>query len=306
MIQHPKKVTFVVDSLDTLPYQLENERTIIRRSNASATPATILYNLFVGNLLPGSKILSSSRQHTIVKYGGDLRPDRIISLEGLSNESIDNLVYGFLGQEKGHWVLEYFKTKCPVLYILGRIPAFLVFSLIGLSARIDEDTFTPKTISGIMMNLMESLVHSKHLVKLGSLHEHDFNKIISMLKKLSFDGMKEGRVLFSEQDFKAVGLNANEVTDLVVILPGRVDFITRLMLGESVMFYSHQSIQEFFSALYIAEMESGDFKSFISDKIHESNFLTIRRMLAGILLDPEVRRKAHRRFLRGLSELKFS
>lgn len=275
--ENPCKILFVLDSLDTLPYTLDGEKEVCD-FEGKTTPPTVLWNLLSGRLFPGCRIITSSREHTIRNYKDALRAEKVIALAGLTKDSIHEIIAGYLDKEEADEILLYLETKSPSLMSLCSIPVFLVFTLIGW--KIKSKDFVPSTMSGIMVLLLSSLMHSEHA------HVVNIEDVINKLKVLSFDCTMEHTVLFPTSKLGVYDLDPSEVTDVAILAPGK--FLKKLLEGDDFLFFCHQSIQETLTAFHVAEMEYGEFTKFVDEYLHTPHFYIIRRILCGILLDSEV------------------
>nr|XP_039250972.1 uncharacterized protein LOC120328523 isoform X2 [Styela clava] len=290
VLENSEKVVLIIDSLDTLGHELDDETELIEPWD-HACPSIILYNIFIGHILKKAKILSSSREYKVKNYGGKLRPDRIISLGGLNRESIQNLVFGFLKEDDAKRAWEILDKKCPDLMALCEIPMFLTFAMVVLAEKEYESSFVPNTGTGIMINLLQYLLHSKHARASG---EHDIEYVVhavNKMKELAFKGTMKGKVIFSEEDLTEVELTPNEVTDLAIVVPGSLnkeEQYQQILERDIEAMFAHQIIQEVLTALFIGQKSEKDFSEFISKYLHTSEFSVIRRMLNGVFLDPLV------------------
>nr|XP_039249522.1 uncharacterized protein LOC120327163 [Styela clava] len=158
--ENPDKVLFMIDSLDTLTYSPDGVYEIIDISEP-AYPEVIVWNLLSGNLFPGCCIISSTREHAIRNYRGEVRPGIVIALAGLSIESIKEIIAGYGGNEEAEKTVEYLKTKAPLLLLLCTTPVMLVFTLISL--KINPD-LKPRTMTGIMVLVMQCILRSPHFL----------------------------------------------------------------------------------------------------------------------------------------------
>ncbi|XP_039247777.2 uncharacterized protein LOC120325723 isoform X2 [Styela clava] len=305
MLRNSENVILILDSLDTLTYEVDDESQIIGPYECSS-PGTILYNIFLGKILPKAQILSSSREYKIRNYKGELCADRIISLGGLTNDSIHNLVFGFLENNKAERVWNILHTQSLDLMSLCETPVFLAFTLVGLVQKGVDHSFVPNTMSGVMVNLLQSLLHSKHARALGRFSTEYVIAAINKMKKLSFQGTEQRKVLFKNEDLKKVHLTTEEITDLAIVVPGKTHepFYQQILEGEAIAIFAHQVLQEVLTALSVAEMTEDNFKYFISEFIHQPYFSVIRRITCGTLLNEDVFEEASENLLQVTGDAK--
>ncbi|XP_077975333.1 uncharacterized protein LOC144431288 isoform X1 [Styela clava] len=272
---NPDKVLFVLDSLDTHSYTIDGVYKTLN-IHEEASPECILWNFVSGKFFPGSRIITSSREHAIRNYNGEVRADKIVSLAGLTKESICKIVVGYFGEEEGMDTMGILETKSPSLLSLCAIPVFLVFTLIGLKSSFG---FSPKTISGVMILVLQSILRSPHR------HERYIEDVLKKLQKLSFFGTVKGQVQFQATEFGEYGITVKEARDLTIVAP---KLKGKLFKGEEILFFAHQSLQETLTALYIARMPIEEFRDFVYNFLHLPRNAVIRRVLCGILLDTQV------------------
>nr|XP_039255171.1 uncharacterized protein LOC120332035 [Styela clava] len=277
---HPEEVLFMLDSLDTLQYTIDGVYEIIS-PDEPAYPEVITWNFLAGKLFPGCRILSSSREHSIRNYWGEVRPDKVIALAGLTMESIKEIIYGYEGNEEAEKILEFLKIKAPLHLLTCTTPVMLVYTLIALKFKSD---FKPNTMTGIMTVVMQSILRSPHT------HQENILEALDKLKELSYNGTVERRVLFTEDDFHQVNLKLEEATDLAILAPGGI--YRKLLRGIHLLYFQHQSIQEMLTSLYVLGLDLKSFEQFIDKHLYTGHFVLIRKMMCGLLLNPTVYEEA--------------
>ncbi|XP_077966330.1 uncharacterized protein LOC144419943 [Styela clava] len=273
---HPEEVLFMLDSLDTLQYTVDGVYEVINLDEP-AYPEVIMWNFLSGKLFPGCRIISSSREHSIRNFWGEVRPDKVIALAGLTMESIKEIISGYEGDEEAEKIMEFLKIKAPLLLFLCTTPVMLVYTLIALKLKSD---FKPNTMTGIMIEVMQSILRSSHT------HQENILEVLGKLKELSYIGTVERRVLFTEDDFRQVHLKPEEATDLAILAPGGI--YRKLFQGIHLLYFQHQSIQEMLTSFYILGLDLKPFKKFVDKHLHTGHFVFVRRMICGFLLNPTV------------------
>ncbi|XP_077976337.1 uncharacterized protein LOC144432122 [Styela clava] len=277
---HPGEVLFMLDSLDTLQYTVDGVYEIITLDEP-AYPEVIIWNFLAGKLFPGCRIISSSREHSIRNYWGEVRPDKVIALAGLTMESIKDIIAGYEGNEESEKIMEFLEIKAPLLLSLCTTPVMLVYTLIALKFKSD---FKPNTMTGIMIVVIQSILRSPHT------HQENILEVMGKLKELSCIGTLEHRVLFTENDFRLVNLKPEEATDLVILAPGGI--YVKLFQGIHLLYFQHQSIQELLTSFYILGLDLKSFMKFVDEYLHTGHFVLIRRMICALLLNPVVYEEA--------------
>nr|XP_039259306.1 NACHT, LRR and PYD domains-containing protein 12-like [Styela clava] len=273
---HPEEVLFMLDSLDTLQYTVDGVYELISLDEP-AYPEVIMWNFLSEKLFPGCRIISSSREHSIRNYWGEVRPDKVIALAGLTMDSIKEIISGYEGNEEAEKIIEFLKIKAPPLLLLCTTPVMLVYTLIALKFKSD---FKPNTMSGIMIVVMQSILRSPHT------HQEITMEVLDKLKELSYIGTIKQRVLFTEDDFRQVHLKPEEATDLAILAPGGT--YRKLFQGIHLLYFQHQSLQEMLTSFYIIGLDLKSFKEFVDKHLHTGHFVFVRKMICGFLLNPTV------------------
>uniref|UniRef100_UPI001939B83C NACHT, LRR and PYD domains-containing protein 12-like n=1 Tax=Styela clava TaxID=7725 RepID=UPI001939B83C len=273
---HPEEVLFMLDSLDTLQYTVDGVYEVISLDEP-AYPEVIMWNFLSEKLFPGCRIISSSREHSIRNYWGEVRPDKVIALAGLTMESIKKIISGYEGNEEAEKIMEFLKIEAPPLLLLCTTPVMLVYTLIALKFKSD---FKPNTMSGIMIVVMQSILRSPHT------HQEITMEVLDKLKELSYIGTMKQRVLFTEDDFRQVHLKPEEATDLAILAPGGT--YRKLFQGIHLLYFQHQSFQEMLTSFYILGLDLKSFKEFVDKHLHTGHFVFVRKMICGFLLNPTV------------------
>nr|XP_039262427.1 uncharacterized protein LOC120338477 [Styela clava] len=290
---NPDRFLFVLDSLDSLQYEVDGVYKYIDDVNEEANPEAILSNFLAGNLFPGSRIITSSREHSIRNYKGEVRPQKVIALTGLTNESIEEVINGYLGKEKGRQTMQYLKNECPAQLALCSTPVLLVYTLIVL----EGGEFRPTTTAGITVAVFQIILRSEHT------REQDILEILNKLKSLAYNGTMRSQVHFSAEDFYRVGLENIDAATSITILSLKDRTKQRIFQGNDLLFFSHQSLQEMLSAFYISEMSLEKFKEFVSQHLHDLRFRVVRRFLCGVLMDNELFEQAELLLIHGVASV---
>lgn len=282
---HPEKFLFVLDSLDTISFTHASNDDVIESPVDASLPQIILIYLLSGDLFPGCRVITSSREYSIRNYSPKIRPNKVVGLMGLTKQSIMKVMEGYLGIDDAKITMNYLNTQSPAQLALCSTPVVLVYTLIGLKI---ESNYKPTTMTGIMVLVVLNIMRSPHT------RQQNVVNAIEKLMKLSFTGTMEGRVLFTKDEIRNLDLNPTDVSDLVIFAPD----IDQQKVGSSkdVLFFPHQSIQELFAAFRIASMNLEEFRNTVEKVINKTHMAVIRRLLCGILLDNEVHNVSNEMF----------
>nr|XP_039256968.1 protein NLRC5-like [Styela clava] len=279
---HSEKFLLVIDGADQYASPQDLGKL---RGNANhyekADPKLLINLILAQKLLPGIKLLYSSREHVLRFFEGEVRPERVIALAGLDEESVEKLIYAFSG-EHGEYVMNRLKKEARGLLSLCSIPMFLVLTVTVL---ILYRNLNPKKMTDILLLVLLNTMKSEHM-RAGGREDVSIYEVFNRLKKMSFDGMRNKKVTFAESDLPE-GITIDHLKDIMIPIPRSIGINQRLFEKNFVFFFIHQSIQEALSALYVAEMSTKEFEKFVSTELHLSHWVVVRRILCGSILNPE-------------------
>nr|XP_039264287.1 uncharacterized protein LOC120340101 [Styela clava] len=276
--QNQSKSILFLDRLDQATWSLLGKHNKMKYTDKSST-ATVMYNIITGNLFPDMTIVISSREFRVASLPSELRPQFITALAGLAQNDIKRLFIAIIG-DSGEKAWEKLTMQSPALIPLSSVPIFLIFNAIVCK---DNPDNPPDTMTEVMLQILHIFMRSDHAHK----KEH-IEEILQKLMLMSFEGTKEKRVIFTIKDLEKVKLSPLEVRDFVIKVPGKNMFNQHLMEGDHLMFFSHQILQEVLSALYISNMDSTTFRTFIETEIRDEHWAVVRRFLSGIILNPDI------------------
>nr|XP_039260853.1 uncharacterized protein LOC120337199 [Styela clava] len=273
--KHQSECIFFLDGLDEVSWNLEKNYNKMTYTDKSST-ATIMYNFLSRNLFPDATLVISSREYGIASLPYELRPQMVIALAGLDQEDIKRLFIAVSG-ESGEESWNKFTVQSPSLVQFLRVPLFLIFNAIVLK-------FNPQNlpdITDVMIQILRIFFRSSH-----ARISRNINQYIHKLMGMSFEGIKEKRVIFTIGDLQKFGLHSDEVRNLIIKVPGyKILFNQHLMEGDVLMHFSHQIFQELLACLYIANMDLDIFQSFVTTEIHSDHWAVVLKFLCGIILN---------------------
>nr|XP_039263689.1 uncharacterized protein LOC120339593 [Styela clava] len=287
MQENQSKCILFLDGLDQATWSLiEKKHNKMRYTDKSST-ATIMYNLITGHLFPKMTIVISSREHRIARLPLELRPQFMTALAGLNLDDVKRLFIAVLG-DTGEKAWEKLTMQSPALIAFSSVPLFLIYNAIVCK-------FNPEkladTMTEVVLEILRIFTRSDHIHEFKQKKDKQIQQILCNLMKMSFDGTKEKRVIFTIHDLEKVKLESREVNSIIINVPGKSMFNQRLMEIDHLMFFSHQVIQEILSALYISNMDSTMFRNFVETEIEGDHWAVVRRLLSGIILNPDIESK---------------
>nr|XP_039266323.1 uncharacterized protein LOC120341827 [Styela clava] len=276
---NPNKYMLVLDGAD----QYENIKDLGKNQGTSnyrdkMNPTDMLNGLLSGNLLPGIRVLYSSREHGIRSFDGSVRADKVIALSGFSYESVQILVKK-LGGDDGDKIWNHLQEKAPALIPICTIPMFLVFTVLVVSRHKENP---PKTFSEILLLVLRDMTVSEHVRA-----KEDIHKVIDALKITCFQATKKGQVTFTKKDLPEE-ITVEDIQDLIIIYPGTSGINQKLVEGNYKYILCHQSIQEALASLEVIDMTIEEFRKFLN-VLHTAHWSMVRRITSGIILNDNTR-----------------
>nr|XP_039253618.1 uncharacterized protein LOC120330765 [Styela clava] len=272
IIEYQEKVIFFFDGLDQATWSLGGHHPKINHKKKAST-ATVMYNVITGHLFPRVKKVMSSREHCIAPLTGDLRPQLIYALVGLSPDDVKRLFIALL-RDIGQQQWDRMCSTSPAIIPLSSVPVFLIYNAIVQKFNPENP---PDTMTGVMLEILDILLQSDHVRDKQVLHK---------LKEMAFRAMSEGRVVFTKDELKKFKIDPDSIQDLVIKVPGRTRSSHCLLEGTQQIYFSHQVIEENLAAMFVSEMGVGEFEEFVNEFIHQDHWSVVRKFVCGILLNP--------------------
>nr|XP_039262562.1 uncharacterized protein LOC120338712 [Styela clava] len=211
----------------------------------------------------------------------ELRPPLIIALAGLERDDTKKLFTAVVG-ETGEESWNKMTFQSPALVPLSSVPLFLIFNAIVHKSNPEN---LPNTMTDVMTKVLHIFMRSSHTQEKKSIEI-----ILHNLMKMSFEATREKRVIFNNTDLKNAGLTKEMVRDLIIEVPGGSSLLNQHLLeGDTLMFFSHQILQEMLAALYIANMDLATFQAFVTNEIHKDHWSVVLRLLCGTVFDQKIK-----------------
>nr|XP_039264096.1 NLR family CARD domain-containing protein 3-like [Styela clava] len=278
--QHQSEAIFFIDGLDQATWNLEGKYNKMTYTDRSST-ATIMFNILSGNLFPDVTLVISSREHRMASLPLELRPPLVIALAGLERDDTKKLFTAVVG-ETGEESWNKMTFQSPALVPLSSVPLFLIFNAIVHKSNPEN---IPNTMTDVMTKVLHIFIRSSHIQE-----QKKIEGILHNLMKMSFEGTREKRVIFNIKDLKNAGLTKEMISDLIIEVPGGSTLLNQHLLeGDTLMFFSHQILQEMLAALYIANMDLATFQAFVTNEIHKDHWSVVLRLLCGTVFDQKIK-----------------
>ena len=282
IVRNDKDVAIVIDGYDQAEWRLTINPPKLSM-NSKLSISNLVANLCNKHFLPGSTFIITSRPHTMITLPKELRPQVTIMLQDFSFENTKKLFFALAGSAaESAW--KTLNVNAPHLLSFCQNPLMLSLVLRSFT-NFSGDTASIKTMTAVFTNVLEDLRYSSH-----SRHD-DIHVIMEQLARIAFKRTQSHSVVITTKDLEAENLSVAAVQDLIIALYGGKREGSKVFDGDTKLFFSHQTLQEYFSALYIAkEMSYSDFKEFVYADLFRPHWDVVRRFLYGILVNSDLKR----------------
>ena len=302
IITNPTKVLLIFDGIDEFNARsaISNDDSRFNDSEEEEMPLHCLYKKIAsGKLLKGATVITTSRP-TASSCVRQLRFDKVLEILGFTSEEIEDYVTRFTKEDqnpetekKAIW--QHISTNF-ILFTLCYVPVNCFIICSCLSWWRSRSKSLPTKLTKIYSTALK-IFYFRHNDKcrmseeardqlfLKPFHElpTECKEEFQRLGKIAFDGIKEGRLLFTSEEVKGL-----EDCGLLHRLP---DLPTQEGLDEDKAQYCfiHLTFQEFLAARHVVDTmtEAQALEQFITDHINEGSWQLVVQFVAGLLVDSD-------------------
>ena len=313
IITNPTKVLLIFDGIDEFNARsaISNDDSRFNDSEEEKMPLHCLYKKIAsGKLLKGATVITTSRP-TASSCVRQLRFDKVLEILGFTSEEIEDYVTRFTKEDqnpetekKAIW--QHISTNVT-LFTLCYVPVNCFIICSCLSWWRSRSKSLPTKLTKIYSTALK-IFYFRHSDKyrmseeardqlfLKPFHElpTECKEEFQRLGKIAFDGIKEGRLLFTSEEVKGL-----EDCGLLHRLP---DLPSQEGLDEDKAQYCfiHLTFQEFLAARHVVDTmtKAQALKKFITDHTKKGSWQLVVQFVAGLLVDTdEVKQLQFRKIL---------
>ena len=302
IITNPTKVLLIFDGIDEFNARsaISNDDSRFNDSEEEKMPLHCLYKKIAsGKLLKGATVITTSRP-TASSCVRQLRFDKVLEILGFTSEEIEDYVTRFTKEDqnpetekKAIW--QHISTNVT-LFTLCYVPVNCFIICSCLSWWRSRSKSLPTKLTKIYSTALK-IFYFRHSDKyrmseeardqlfLKPFHElpTECKEEFQRLGKIAFDGIKEGRLLFTSEEVKGL-----EDCGLLHRLP---DLPTQEGLDEDKAQYCfiHLTFQEFLAARHVVDTmtKAQALKKFITDHTKKGSWQLVVQFVAGLLVDTD-------------------
>jgi len=277
IIKNDKSCAIIIDGYDQAEWTMSKQPPKVSL-NTKLSISEIVANLCTKHFLPGSTFIITSRPHSMITLPKELRPDVTIMLQDFAFETMKRLFFVLAGST-AEAIWKTINRNAPQLLTFCQNPLMLLFVLRAFMSSRDDVT-NIKTMTATFTSVLEDLRYSSH-----SRHD-DIHMIMERIARIAFKRTECHSVVITEKHLESENLSVSNVQDLIIAMYGGKREGSKVFDGDTKLFFSHQTLQEYFTALYIAkEMSYPKFKDFVYSDLFRPHWDVVRRFLCGILVN---------------------
>ena len=302
IITNPTKVLLIFDGIDEFNARSEisNNDSGFNDWEEEKMPLPCLYKKIAsGKLLEGATVITTSRP-TASSCVRQLSPDRVLEILGFTSEEVEAYVTSFTKEDQNPRaektaIWEHISTNIN-LFTLCYVPVncFIICSCLSRLRSLGISLPTKLTkIYSVALKIFYFRHSDKYRLD-EKTHDHlflkPFHKLpteckeeFQRLGKLAFDGIKEGRLLFTSEEVEGL-----EDCGLLHRLP---DLPCQEGLDEDKAQYCfiHLTFQELLAARHVVDTmtEAQALEQFITNHINEGSWQLVVQFVAGLLVDTD-------------------
>ena len=276
VLQHQERCVIIFDGYDQCEWNL----TSLPNNESYDKPQrvqNIVANLCRNHFLPNSLLILTSRPHSLIDIRQELRPNASIFLYELSAEDMKKFFFA-LGKDKAEGLWTRLTNEAPQLLDFCLNPLVLQMYM-KTSSTLPGHVSGVSTMTGIFSDVISNLRGSNNI------QHRNIDTLSDQLSRIAFKVTSEGRVAITVKDLKAELLNVTDVQDLMIAFH---DFkgSTKVFDGDTKLYFSHQTLQEYFTASYVKkQMPYQEFKEFVKKELFRGRWEMVRQFLCGLLFD---------------------
>ena len=273
LLSESESVCILLDGFDEagidVTYLKENPK-IQFGSYGQNSPEHYILGLLNGGILPNAKKIITSRPELMLCLPEDYKPKFIVKIFGFKQQDIKQICLNNCDVKYASQVFSQIESQPDLIsYCLIPINCILTVHCIYLILKRNMQKSLPKNITGVFVLTFFFFSKSKHMREI--LKEFDIKNFsdLEKISKLAWNGIKNKKIYFDENDLKKVGLYDRNISSFTVMLKQKnhenwVKIVENAT--KKCIYFSHLLLQEFFAAVFCLHfMNFTEFKTTFFD-----------------------------------------
>ena len=295
ILENPQRVLLIFDGVKlNSKISTEANKPQFINSVDKKMPIFALYaKLATGKLLKGAAVLTTTRP-TALSCIESIPFDKVFEIFGFPSEQVKEYVTKFAEEdEEAVNTVRRHITSNIVILSLCHIPAscFIICSRLFKMVKLfgSESLNIPTRFTDIYKKAVKIFYlrhneefRNKHFTR-ENFESNDFppkeEKKFEKLEKMAFEGIKEGRLVFGGNEVRGMEESA--------LFHRLLDRETAPLKRERQFCFIHLTMQEFFAARHLANMNETELRNFVSMNIEDGKWQLVFQFLAGLMNEKE-------------------
>ncbi|XP_031417677.1 NLR family CARD domain-containing protein 3-like [Clupea harengus] len=258
-IYNSNKTVFILDGLDESRFKLDFSKKLVADMNQHTTVDVLITSLIKGKLMDSALLWITSRPAAVTRALYK-HIDQVTEVRGFNDTQKEKYFHRRISKpDLANNIISHIKSS-RVLYIMCHIPLFCWIAatvFLNMLSRGDYKDI-PKTLTSMYCHFLLIQADRTHQKNHGA-YEMSRQKllecnreVILKVAQLAFKQLLKARLIFSEEDLKECGIDANDslvsgmCTEILKVEP--TCYVNTF--HEKTYCFVHLSIQEFLAAFY--------------------------------------------------------
>ena len=253
LLSESESVCILLDGLDEADIDFTHKKLEVN-INDQNSPEHYILGLLSGQILPNAKKLITSRPGQMLDLPDIYKPKFIAKIFGIKQEDIQQICLDICGDEYASEVLSRIESQPDLLsYCLVPINCVLTVFCIYHFSKMKMHKSPPNNITDVFVLTFFCFSKTEHVRE--NLKQFDIKSVSDLAKisKLAWNGIKNQKLYFDEDDLKAAGLIDTNIDSFTIMIK-KTNQESRLKMLENAtkkcIYFSHLLLQEFFAAVY--------------------------------------------------------
>ena len=255
-------VVIILDGFDEIDIpQFKGDLNLNFDMNVKESPLNFTLGLLAGEILPKAKKIVTSRPRQLLDLSPYFKSIFLVNINGIDSKGQKQICENICkNHEQMQTVWNYVQNQ-PELnsYCYVPINAILIFYIVyQIWSTPERENLT--SITQVLAYYLCLFIRTDHVNKNNTdyVNESDRKKIkqefLPKLSKLAYEGIRDKKLYFSDDDFQKAGLNENDISTFFTTFfandKSKAIAVVR-KVSKKCSYFSHLIWQEFFAAIHI-------------------------------------------------------